>query len=87
VPRITHFAYLNQRDHLRDSWDISGGGDFSLLTPKEQWDLHKFYAVTEDMADIELRLHRRIMKQIDPSLPQRAGRAYAKLRRSEWIPP
>jgi hypothetical protein len=36
------------------------------------------------MTDAELRLHRQVVKRIDPSLPQRAGRAYAKLERGEW---
>jgi hypothetical protein len=62
---------------------FSAGG-VSLLTPKGQWDLHSFYLVTQEMTDTELRLHRRVVKQVDSSLPQRAGRAYAKLRRGEW---
>jgi hypothetical protein len=55
-----------------------------LLTPNEQWDLHNFYVVTQEMTDPELRLHRRLMMDVDPSLPQRAGRAYAKLQRGDW---
>jgi hypothetical protein len=37
--------------------------------------LHAFYVVTQDMTDAELR-HRRLIKQVDPSLPHRAGRTY-----------
>lgn len=83
MPRLTHSTYVNQRDHLREIWNFSGGA-FSLLTPKEQWDLHNFYLVTQEMNTAELRLHRRVVKRIDPSLPQRAGRAYAKLERGKW---
>lgn len=36
------------------------------------------------MTDAELKLHRRVVNQVDPSLPQRAGRAYAKLERGDW---
>lgn len=58
-----------------------------MLTPNEQWDLHNFYLVTQEMTDAELRVHRRLIKQVDPSLPQRAGRAYAKLQRGDWSQP
>ena len=61
-------------------------GGFYRLTPKEQWDLHNFYLVTQEATDLELRLHRHVIKKTDPSLPQRAGRAYAKLRKGEWEP-
>lgn len=77
MPRLAHSIYVDQREHLRKVWYLSG--DFSLLTPKEQWDLHKLYVVTQEMNDVELRLHRRLVKLADASLPQRAGRAYAKL--------
>lgn len=63
---------------------ISAGGAFSLLAPNEQWDLHNFYLVTQEMTVTELQLHRQVVKSIDPSLPQRAGRAYAKLERGDW---
>lgn len=63
---------------------ISAGGAYSLLSSKEQWDLHNFYLVTQDVTDSELRLHRQVVKQVDPSLPQRAGRAYAKLKQGNW---
>lgn len=36
------------------------------------------------MTDTELRLHRKVVMRVDPSLPQRAGRAFAKLQRGEW---
>jgi hypothetical protein len=63
-----------------------GRHPLSLLTPDEQWDLHTFYAITEDMTDAELQLHRQVVKRVDPSQPQRAGRAFAKLERGEWEP-
>ena len=36
------------------------------------------------MTNAELRLHRQVVKRVDPSLPHRGGRAYAKLERGEW---
>ncbi|MDB5176577.1 MAG: hypothetical protein JWN75_245 [Candidatus Saccharibacteria bacterium] len=63
---------------------ISAGGAFSLLSSNEQWDLHNFYLVAQEMTDAELRLHRQVVKQVDPSLPQRAGRAFAALERGDW---
>jgi hypothetical protein len=39
---------------------------------------------TVELSDEELREHRRSATKADLSLPQRAGRAYAKLSRGEW---
>jgi hypothetical protein len=84
MPRITHLYYSARREQLRKIW-ASGGWEFSLLTAREQWDLHEYYVITQDMTDQELRLHRRLVKQVDPSLPQRAGRTYAKLQWGRWF--
>jgi hypothetical protein len=83
MPRLTHDTYTDQRERLCEVWNFIER-EFALLKPHEQWDLHRFYAISEDMTDAELRLHRRLVKQVDPSLPQRAGRAYAKLQRGDW---
>jgi hypothetical protein len=37
-----------------------------------------------DVRDEDLREYRRSVTRVDPSLPHRAGRAYAKLKRGEW---
>jgi hypothetical protein len=60
------------------------GGAYSLLSSSDQWAIHRFYAPTDDIDDKTLRDYRRSVTKIDPSLPQRAGRAYAKLKRGEW---
>jgi hypothetical protein len=83
MTRLTHSTYSDRRECLREAW-IHSQRTFFVLTAKEQWDLHNFYVVTQEMTSPELRLHRRLVKQVDPSLPQRAGRAYAKLERGDW---
>jgi hypothetical protein len=39
---------------------------------------------TIELSDRELRDHRISATTIDPTLPQRAGRAHGKLKRGEW---
>lgn len=46
--------------------------------------MHRFYQPASDMTATELIAHRRSVTAADPSLPHRAGRAYAKLSRGEW---
>jgi hypothetical protein len=74
MARLTHVTYCCQRESLRETWTFNQRV-FSLLVPREQWDLHNFYLLTQEMTNAELRLHRRVVKRVDPSLPQRAGRA------------
>jgi hypothetical protein len=71
MARLTQATYCSQRESLCKTWSFSRRA-FSVLTPKEQWDLHSFYHVTQEMTSAELRLHRLVVKQVDPSLPQRA---------------
>jgi hypothetical protein len=68
------------------TWSETREGQFGYLSSNDQWDLHRFYRLTSHMTDTELIAHRRSVTKADPSLPHRAGRAYAKLSRGEWQP-
>ncbi|BBZ30274.1 hypothetical protein MMAD_45690 [Mycolicibacterium madagascariense] len=59
---------------------------FSYLNPTDQLDLHKYFQFASDKTEAELLDHRRNLDALDPSLPHRAGRAYAKLLRGERAP-
>lgn len=82
MPRLTNRAYLKQHELLR----LSRGGShlgFALLSPTEQWDLFHYYLPHQAHPDRALLEHRTQISAIDPSLPQRAGRAFHHWRRIE----
>ncbi|WP_157931080.1 hypothetical protein [Mycobacteroides abscessus] len=64
-------------------------GWFGYLSAQEQWDLHKYFLLTEHLSDVELLEHRRTITEEKPSLPQRAGRAFSCLEHGTWkkVPP
>lgn len=82
VPRLTISAYLLRRRQLQALW-TEHRNRFSGLSAKDQMALHKYYLLTVDKAEPQLITHRRDVAIGDPSLPQRAGRAYARLMRGE----
>ena len=51
-----------------------------MLSPTEQWALHSYYEFTKKLSDAELLAHRKAISRVRPSLPQRAGKAFSKLR-------
>lgn len=52
----------------------------------EQWNLHRFFAMSEEMGDEAAVAHRRQVSKSKPSLPSQAGRALAHFERvvQEW---
>lgn len=56
---------------------------FALLSPTEQWDLFRYYLPYQAHPDQALLEHRVQVSTLDPSLPQRAGRAFHHWRRIE----
>lgn len=78
MPRLSHFVYLQHRLALRADW-LAGGFAFVVLTAEEQWAIHDFYEPTLDLSEDELRELRRRVTREQPSLPQRAGKAYARI--------
>jgi hypothetical protein len=83
MSRLTDTVYLNQRNQLRGDWFDHRGWTFSRLEPIEEMDLHAYFAPTKDLTDEQAIAHRREASKRDPSLPQRAGRAFA--RASEYL--
>lgn len=83
MPRLTDHAYLLQRTELRKQWLDEPGRAFLLLSASEQWALHLFYLPSERLSDQTLIEHRQDISVYDTSLPQRAGRALARLRLME----
>jgi len=85
MPRLTPTNYLTQHHQLKALW-ISDPQQFSLLSIPDQVALHKFYLLTLDKTDEELLAHRSNVKQLDPSLVNKAGKVYAKFMRGEIAP-
>jgi hypothetical protein len=52
---------------------------YSILTPTEQWELHDFYRLSEDLTKQQLIVHRHEITKRRPSLPHRAGKHRKKL--------
>src|SRR5206468_1643588 len=52
---------------------------FTLLSPDEQWDLYGYFKPHHHLTEAELKDHHVAIAKQDPSLPQRAGRAFKKL--------
>ena len=82
MPRLTNSTFLRQHELLRLSRGESHLG-FALLNPTEQWDLFRYYLPHQSQPDQTLLEHRVQVTALDPSLPQRAGRAFHHWRRIE----
>lgn len=79
MTRLSNSLYLRQRSRLYDEWFSKDGGAFVMLSPAEQWALHDFYACIKKLSDVDALAHRRNITGIQPSLPQRAGKAFKKI--------
>jgi hypothetical protein len=80
MTRLTNTTYLTQHHQLKDEWLSESGGAFIMLSPTEQWTLHSYYEFTKNLTDHELLAHRAAISKARPSLPQTAGKAFARLR-------
>jgi hypothetical protein len=80
MTRLTLLTYTAQHYQLKKEWFSEGGGAFIMLSPTEQWALHSYYEFTKKLSDSELLAHRRAVSRAQPSLPQRAGKVFSKLR-------
>ena len=79
MTRLTNTTYLTQHHQLKSEWFSESGGAFIMLSPAEQWTLHGYYEFTKHLADDQLLAHRAAVSRAQPSLPHRAGKAFAKL--------
>ena len=79
MTRLTNTTYLAQHHQLKAEWFSESGGAFIMLNSAEQWALHSYYEFTKHLADDQLLAHRATVSKAQPSLPQSAGKAIAKL--------
>lgn len=79
MTRLTNTTYLIQHHQLKAEWFSESGGAFIMLSPTEQWTLHSYYEFTKPLSDDQLLAHRAAVSKAQPSLPQSAGKALAKL--------
>ena len=82
MPRLTNADYLQQHGLMRLSRG-QGHLGFALLSPTEQWDFFRYYLPHQAHSDQALLEHRVQITALDPSLPQRACRAFHNWRRIE----
>jgi hypothetical protein len=80
MPRLTFNDYLKQRAFLRLAWE-QFDQLYSLLTPDQQWALHRYYQPITDDTDEFLKRNRAGVTKQEPTLPARAGRLNAQLHR------
>jgi hypothetical protein len=79
MPRLTNANYLNQRKKLRAEWFDHHGSAFSRIPSRQQLELHDYFAITQQLFEAEVLVHRLTISRQQPSLPQRAGRAYRRI--------
>lgn len=80
MPRLTNNDFLIRHRFLKRLWeDEHLKSLYGLLAPNEQWDVHQYYQTINTGSDAEIIETRTTVNPGDESLPQCAGRAYAKL--------
>lgn len=80
MPRVTYKTYRNRHLILRQLW-AEERWIFSLISPREQWALHDYYLCATSMTEETLLQYYQDIRASGSSLPQRAGKAYARLGR------
>lgn len=83
MARLRSETCLKQRSHLRHLWFDRDGGAMFRRSALEQRDLHGFNGITEQFNERQVLTYRVETSREHPSLPQRAGRAYAHLQAIE----
>lgn len=81
MSRLTDRDYLTAHRQLRALWTSSQQA-FAQTTYRDQLALHRYFSPALDEPDDNHLAHRRWISEVDPSLPQRAGRAYQRLQRA-----
>lgn len=75
MPRVSFTTYYERRTKLRQAWKANCG-NFSNLSPREQWDLHQYYRFAESLNTDQVCENWTTQHTKSSSLAQRAGRAY-----------
>lgn len=80
MPRLTNNDFLMRHRFLKRLWeDESLQSLYGMLLPQEQWDVHQYYQMINTGSEADILETRTTVNLGDESLPQCAGRAYAKL--------
>lgn len=80
MPRLTNNDFLMRHRFLKRLWeDEHLKSLYGMLLPQEQWDVHQYYQMINTGSDADIIETRTTVNLEDESLPQCAGRAYAKL--------
>lgn len=77
MPRTTNGAYLKRRSTLTDSWTRHEYG-WSNLSFEDQCTLHDYYKPSMGLTEDPAISYRQAVTAKWPSLPHRAGKAYAE---------
>ena len=80
MPRLTTLNYLHQRAALREEWQLRSGYGFVVLSPTEQFYIHDYFEPAKNLSPLDAVAHRKDVTTRRPSLPQQAGRAFARIR-------
>jgi hypothetical protein len=79
MPRVTFAGYLKRRSKLVHEYTRHDSNAFVVLESHQQWGLYEYFQPRRQLTDNELMAHHEACAQQDPSLPQRAGRAYGRI--------
>lgn len=79
MPRLSTHDYYQRRLLLRNIWQRRRVV-FSVLSVHAQQELHRFYQPSEKLTLEEVRAHRGGVRQAEPSLANRAGKHYRRIR-------
>lgn len=77
MPRLTNKDYLVQREFLVDAWNHFRSV-FAHISYNEQMELHAYFVPYKELSDSEAIKYRQQITHDQPSLPQRAGKIYAR---------
>lgn len=78
MPRLTDHTYSTIYQELHSVW-VSDPTSIFLLNALEQRALHEYFRFSESLTGTHLIEHRRVVSAENPSLLQRAGRAFRRL--------
>ncbi len=80
MPRITYISFWERHDTLKHAWEICQTL-FAVIPHAQQLDVHQYYRPTEDLTDEQLREHWKTIGTQDKSLPNRASKAFLRMKR------
>ena len=85
MPKLNNDEYIARHEELNRIWG-EAQSLFTYLTYQQQRDLHDYLVPTKELTREELLAYRRRITRSDPSLPQRAGRAFQAILHPELQP-